>query len=126
MSRILEGRWTTQFLKKLRRSMPDAEIIKLNSIGGMSEGGLPDFFVNRFTIGPYSGTVFFEVKLLPASGPLFKPLQYQRLKKLGGWYLIWDTKDKRGWMFRADERESWHTGPKFTQSEIVDRIARFF
>lgn len=126
MSRILEGAWTSQFLKKLRQAIPEAEIVKLNSYGGMSEGGLPDFFVSRFDMGPYSRTVFCEVKLLPASGPLFKPLQVARLKRLGGWMLIWDTNVRRGWLFPVKESEGWSNGTRYTQKELIERIARFF
>lgn len=126
MSRILEGRWTAQFLKNLRQAMPDAEVIKFNSYGGMSEGGIPDFMVSRFDMGPYSRTVFCEVKLLPASGPLFKPLQYERLKKLGGWYLIWDTTKRTGRLFPAQEHSDWSMGERYTQKELIERIARFF
>lgn len=126
MSRILEGRWTAQFLKKLRQAMPDAEVIKFNSYGGMSEGGIPDFMVSRFDLGPYTKTVWVEVKILPSHNRMFKPLQYERLKRLGGWYLVWHTEDRKGWLFRADECALWSEGPRYTQKELIERIARFF
>src|SRR5579864_2558313 len=103
VSRILESKWTSKLLhgdksnRGLEQAMPYAEIIKFNSFGASSEGGIPDFSVTcRFDQEWWTKTVWVEVKLLPATGPLFKPLQYERLKRLGGFYIIWDTKDRKG------------------------------
>lgn len=121
-----ESTWTCAFLHDLRKALPEAEVIKFNSYGAAVEGGIPDFSVTRFDVGPYSKTVWCEVKVLPSQNKMFKPLQLERLKRLGGWYLVWHLTNRRGWLFRADESENWSEGATYTRQELIDRIARFF
>lgn len=122
-----ESTWTQAFLKDLRREMPKAEIIKNNSYGGMVEGGIPDVVICVRDQGrATSRTGWIEVKILPSKNQMFKPLQLERLRRMGGWYLVWHTVEKRGWLFRADEAHCWADGPRHTREELLQTVRRFF
>jgi hypothetical protein len=120
---LTESQWTSQFLKKLRAALPEAVALKHNDI---ATGGIPDFSVTHFEGGPYARTTWVEVKIIGAPSVMFKPLQVEMLKRLGGWYLVYSPKLRRCWLFRADEREKWSEGSQMTVAETVERISRFF
>ena len=119
---ISESQFTQRLLRVLRQAMPEAAVWKHNDL---HTAGYPDFSVTRFDVGPYSKTVWVEVKLVGDTGQMFKPLQVAMLEKVGGWYIVWNPQAKRGYLFRADEREQWSEAP-LTFNELVEKIARFF
>lgn len=129
---IKETAWTSDFLNGrkgkggLRQLMPNCEIIKFNSYGGLVEGGIPDFCVVQTGYAPYSHAIWIEVKVVPSKNQMFKPLQLERLKRLGGWYLVWNTVSSNGRLFPADKYEHWHLYEPFTKKEIMEQIARMF
>lgn len=121
-----ETQFKSRLIKALKVALPNAEIVNMNAYGGMVEKGIPDFTVTRFDTGPWSKTVWVETKVLPSKNQMFKPIQLERLKRLGGWYVVWHTDNMYAWMFRADEYEYWSDGEVYDFDELVGRIARFF
>ena len=118
-----ESQWTQKLKKALEAALPGSVVLKHNDA---ITGGIPDLSITSFEAGPYARTTWIEVKLIGAPSVMFKPLQCEMLKRLGGWYCVWGPNVRRGWLFRADEREGWHTGQQYTFAELVERICRFF
>lgn len=118
-----ESEWTLKLVKVLRAALPNSVVLKHNDA---ITGGIPDLSITSFEGGPYARTTWIEVKMLGAPSVMFKPLQMEMLRRMGGWYVVWSPKLRKGWLFRADEREGWHTGQQYTFQELVDAVARFF
>lgn len=120
---MTESQWTQKLRKALCAAMPNAVVIKHNDA---ITSGIPDLSITSFETGPYARVTWLENKLIGAPSVMFRPLQVAMLQKMGGWYCVWSPKLRRGWLFRADEREGWHNGQQYTFSELVEKISRFF
>lgn len=120
---MTEAEFTSRkLLPALREAMPNAVCLKHCDL---MSGGIPDLSVTRFDTGPYARTVWAEVKLTNRPGVMFKPLQVEMLKRLGGWYVVWNPRMRWAYLFRADELEKWSDHP-LTFEALIEKMARFF
>lgn len=111
---MIETQFTSKLVKALREGLgPDAIIFK--HADGFT-AGIPDITVT------YRGyTMWIEAKL--ANNPkIFEPLQLALLRKLDGYYVIWDTKLKKGSFLGVQETSLFKDGLMYNFKDLVTRI----
>ncbi len=117
----------TDFTRKLKRELehrlPQAVVLKHTD---MLTAGIPDLSITHD-----GRTTWIEVKLA-SNRRIFEPLQLEILRRLHGWYLVWDEELHKGALFRVDEREAMADPLSRaiifdqTLSELCDKACRIF
>lgn len=119
-----ESQFTSKLLKALRARMPNAVVLKHSD---SFSGGIPDFSITSFD--PYISekrTAWIEVKLLGPPSVMFKPLQVEMLRRLGGAYIIWDVSVKRGYFFSAKDVGATRAEYPLTFRQLIEAIEVLF
>lgn len=126
---MTEPQFTRKLLAELRRRIPRAEIIKH---ANPYSAGVPDFSITRG-----NRTMWVEVKVTTAPTrpdsrgrkEMFSPLQFERLKRLCGYYLIYSPPLRLAWFFPAEifsseeaAREGWYECQRFTPAALLDKL----
>jgi hypothetical protein len=112
---MTESQFTAKLLRALRATGEFEIIWKHND---RVTAGIPDFQTWR----SMNWSTCCEVKLIGSPGKMFQPLQLETLKRVRGWYLIWNPRIRRGFLFRADDWKEWTKQTPLTFAEIVERI----
>jgi hypothetical protein len=118
---MTESDFTRKLKKRLEEMMSYAVIWKH---ADMFTKGIPDLSV---TVD--HRTTWIENKL-STNKQIFEPLQYEQLRRVHGWYIVWDVETRKGCMFRADERElakepmSRMVACDLTFDELCDKLCR--
>lgn len=119
-----ESQFTSKLLRALRARMPNAVVLKHSD---SFSGGIPDFSITNFdSYIAENKTVWIEVKLLGPPSVIFKPLQVEMLRRLGGYYLIWDARAKRVYFFSAACTSTTQSKKELTFKQLVEVIAEMF
>lgn len=116
---MTEAEFTYKLTSKLRKLLPEATVFK--HADGYT-AGIPDF---SLTI--HGRTSWVEVKLI-TNKKIFEPLQLATLKRLGGWYIVWDPHQRLAWLFRADEEpeHAMYHSDALIFKELCDKICHVF
>lgn len=108
---MTEAQLTYRLTRMLRLRLPQATVFK--HADGFT-AGMPDVSIS------WEGhTVWVEVKLLN-NKKLFEPLQLETLRRLRGWYLVWDTKVREGYFFKPNEP----MGQSLPLYQLCERICK--
>lgn len=111
---LSESNFTQRLLNALRSSGEFEIIFKLND---RTTSGLPDFIVWRKGIA-----TCYEIKLIGARSAMFKPLQLETLKRIGGRYIIHDPRANLSRTFPAADYERWSETPLLDFNKLVEKI----
>lgn len=119
---MTENDFNRKLVKELKKLYPPHVLVWKHC--DMMTAGWPDISVSQD-----GRSTFCEVKLSD-NRKIFEPLQYEILRKLHGWYLIWDVELRCGKLFRPDENPLSHLAlshiESYTFNKICERILRFF
>lgn len=118
-----ESRFTQRLIKALRARLSSAVILKHSD---SYTSGIPDFSITNFDSGPHAKVVWIEVKLLGPPSTMFRALQVEMLRRLGGYYLIWDVNAKKAYFFSATDISASQAEEPLTFKQLVEEIAEIF
>jgi hypothetical protein len=111
---MIETRFTSKLTKVLRDKLGPAYIVWKHADG--YTGGIPDISISH---GRH--TLWIEAKL-SINRKIFEPLQMGYLKKLEGYYLIWNSKEHSGVFFPAQEAPKEVFGYGMSFEALVNKI----
>ncbi len=120
---MIESEFTSgKLIPELRKVFAnDVVIFKHNDA---ITSGIPDISITKIDFVPR--TLWLEVKMIDSPSKMFKPLQVETLKRLGGYYFVWDQKAKWGYLFRPEDRENWSDVCPLGIKAAAEKIRRMF
>lgn len=91
---MTEAKLSSEVLRRVRHLLPEGVCFKHSD---NYTAGMPDF-----SISIHGATAWFESKL-SSNRRWYEPIQLELLKRLHGYYLIYDTKTKIGQIFPSSD-----------------------